>query len=432
MTEVKNSGVTRWLSQAPTAVFSGYAMVAAFATYFCMYAFRKPFAVALFAGEVDLPLLPPINYKILLIISQVMGYALSKWLGIKVISEMSGRGRALAIVVCIGAAELALLLFAVTPAPWSAVWMFANGLPLGMVWGLVFGFLEGRRVSELLGAGLSASYMVASGFVKSVGQVVMNQGVSEVWMPAVTGAIFFPFMLFFVWALKQLPAPTAEDEAQRTRRVPMDGAARIAFVKRYAPGLLFLTFLYMFLTAYRDFRDNFAREIWEAVGQGGDSTIYTASELPVAFGVLLALALVYVIKSNRRALIIVHQIMIAGSVLIGVSTLLFQLGVLGPVTWMILVGLGCYLGYVPFGCVLFDRLIAAVGVAATAGFMIYVTDACGYLGSICILLYKTFGQADLSWLDFFITFSYVTSGLCTVSFLISMVYFRRVVGPDPA
>ena len=78
---------------------------------------------------------------------------------------------------------------------------------------------------------------------------------------------------------------------------------------------------------------------------------------------------------------------------------------------MILVGTGLYLAYVPYGCVLFDRLIAAVGAVGTAGFLIYVTDAFGYLGSVTLLLYKNFGHADLSWLDFFIAFSYVTSAV---------------------
>ena len=93
---------------------------------------------------------------------------------------------------------------------------------------------------------------------------------------------------------------------------------------------------------------------------------------------------------------------------------------------MILVGLGMYVAYVPYGCVLFDRLIAAVGFVATAGFMIYVTDASGYLGSVALLLYKNFGQADLSWLESFVNISYATSVVCTVCFLGSLVYFARI------
>ena len=73
--------------------------------------------------------------------------------------------------------------------------MFLNGIPLGMVWGLVFSFLEGRKTSDLLGAGLSCSYIVASGAVKAVGLGFVGIGVSEFWMPALTGGCFLPLFL---------------------------------------------------------------------------------------------------------------------------------------------------------------------------------------------------------------------------------------------
>jgi len=421
------SAVTRWLERASPVVFSIWAISAAFTTYFCMYSFRKPFGAATFeeAGIVSVFGLA-MNYKILLIISQVIGYCLSKFIGIKVISEMHEKWRAVTIVAVLVFAELSLVLFAVVPRPWNALAMFMNGLPLGMVWGLVFGFLEGRKLSELLGAGLSASYIVASGAVKTVGVWIMDAGVSEYWMPAAVGAMFFPLMLVTVWMLSKLPPPNAEDIAARTKRAPMNSASRMAFLKTFAPGLIPLTVLYVLLTAYRDFRDNFAREIWSALGYAEAPEIMTTSEIPIAVVVLGTLALFMVIKSNRFALLVIHIVMISGTALIGLSTLAYQAGILPPAAWMIAVGLGMYVAYVPYGCVLFDRLIAAVGFVATAGFMIYVTDASGYMGSVVLLLYKNFGQADLSWLDFFLSFSYATSIVCTLCFAVSLVYFSKI------
>ena len=422
---LKQSSLTAFLAKSSNTIFSIYAIGAAFTTYFCMYAFRKPFSVGLFEGTVELPLIGEIGYKILLIVAQVFGYTLSKFMGIKVISEMPSSKRAIGLIFMIVWAEASLFLFAITPKPWNFIFLFLNGVPLGMVWGLFFGFLEGRRFSELLGAGLSASYIVASGAVKSVGKTVMDNGVSENYMPFVTGLIFFPLFLLCVYLLKQLPPPTKEDEELRTKRAPMGSEDRWAFLKAYAPGLFFLTGLYMFLTAYRDFRDNFAREIWDALGYKSSPEIFTTAEIPIAFGVLIALALIMLVKDNTKAMKTIHLVMIFGTILIGVSTFLYQSGLLAPAYWMISVGLGLYLGYVPFGCVLFDRLIAAVGFMGTAGFMIYVTDAFGYLGSVGLMLYKNFGQPDLSWLDFFIGFSYFTSVLCTVCFIFSMGYFTK-------
>jgi len=338
---------------------------------------------------------------------------------------MSPAKRAMALFGFIAVAEGALLLFAITPAPYNAVWMFVNGLPLGMIWGLVFGFLEGRKVSEALGAGLSASYIVASGVVKSVGKWFLAMGVTEYWMPFVTGLAFAPLFVIAVLALKQLPPPSAADEAARVKREPMDGKRRSAFLRTYALGLLPLTGLYFFLTAYRDFRDNFAVELWSALGYGGEPEVLATSEMWVAAGVMGVLALLMLIRGNRKALIIVHLVMVAGSAMVGLSTLAWQAGLLGPFTWMVMVGLGLYLAYVPYGCVLFDRMLAALGVLGTAGFMIYVTDAFGYLGSICVNLYKNYGAGGLSWLDFFVKFSYFTSLLCTACFVVSMLYFAR-------
>lgn len=391
-----------------------------------MYAFRKPFTAATFEGEQ----VGEVSLKIALVLSQILGYAVSKFLSIKYVSEISPAKRAGALLLLVGLAQLALLAFAFLP-PWGQlVAIFFNGLPLGGVWGLVFGFLEGRRTSEILGAGLSTSYIVASGAVKSVGRWVLEQGVSASFMPFVTGLLFALPFVTSVWLLRQLPPPTAQDEAERTVRRPMFGTDRRAFVARFAFGLLTLTALYTVLTAYRDFRDNFAAEIWIALGWGDEPAIFAASEVPVAIAVMLALAAVYRIRDNRRAFFMIHALMAGGTLLIGGATFLFDLGAIDGVTWMIALGVGLYLGYVPYGCVLFDRLIAATGAVGTAVFMIYVTDAFGYAGSIVLLLIKNFTSAELSWLAFFRMLSYATAAVCTAAFAASAWYFADRTSPS--
>tara|TARA_Y100000780_G_scaffold232544_1_gene265570 strand:+ start:66908 stop:68227 length:1320 start_codon:yes stop_codon:yes gene_type:complete len=414
------------LEKAPDSLFNLYCIFAAFSTYFCMYSFRKPFSVATYESLSSV-WIAELDPKILFIIAQVFGYTFSKFLGIKFVSEMTTKSRAKALILLIAIAEIALLGFAIVPPVLKPVFLFINGLPLGMVWGMVFGFLEGRKSTELLGAGLSASYIVASGFVKSAGAWILSLGVSEFWMPFATGMMFLPFFLTAVFLLNQIPKPNAEDVKLRTKRKSMNADDRTKFFKTFAPGLIPLTLLYMLLTAYRDFRDNFAREIWDSLGYSAEPSIFSYSELPIAFGVLIALALLFMIKSNRKAMYTIHLIMLVGTIIIGASTLLFQFGLISPVAWMISVGLGLYLGYVPYGCILFDRLIAATHFIGTAGFMIYVTDAFGYLGSVGLMLYKNFGQANLSWLEFFQAFSYATSIICSICFVMSLMYFNNIL-----
>src|SRR4051794_20616079 len=97
--------LTRWLARSSAPVFTTYAVLVAFSTYFCMYAFRRPFAVAEFRGTVVLPLVGALGLKTVFILAQVLGYCASKFLGIKIVSEMKPSHRAWAILVCIGIAE---------------------------------------------------------------------------------------------------------------------------------------------------------------------------------------------------------------------------------------------------------------------------------------------------------------------------------------
>ena len=116
------------------------------------------------------------------------------------------RGRTILALIAI--AHFALLLFALIPPPWNFVFLFMNGLPLGMVFGLLLSFLEGRQVTETLAAGLCASFIVSSGVVKSVGSwLMLEHGVTEYWMPFLTGLIFIPPLIAAVWMLRQIPPP---------------------------------------------------------------------------------------------------------------------------------------------------------------------------------------------------------------------------------
>lgn len=412
----------RWLSRAPAPVFALYGGLMAFGAYFAMYAFRKPFTVASYADVA--PAL--VDYKIALVITQVFGYALSKVAGIKVISEMPPHRRAVAIIGLIAGAELALVLFAVIPAPWNIACLFANGLALGMIWGLVFGFLEGRRLSEILGAMLCTSFIVSSGAVKSVGESVMLRGwANEFWMPAVTGLLFTPLLLICVFGLSVMPPPTAEDERLRVARRPMDGAARRTMFAAFAPGLIGLIIIYVGLTALRDFRDNFAVEIWNGLGFKNDAEIFTLSELPVAAVVLVTLASVMFIRDNRRAFLANLVLVAVGLATAGLSSLAFQAHLIGPIAWMITLGAGLYLSYTPFNALLFDRFIAASGRSGTAGFLIYVADASGYVSSVALLIFRNFVGLRLSWVEFLREISYAVSLAGLILILAAGIYFRR-------
>lgn len=412
-----------WLGRASPAAFTVFASLAGFATYFSMYAFRKPFAAASFDRIDGWHFL--LDFKITIVIAQVMGYATSKFIGIKVIAEMRSAGRARAILGLIGLSWIALLIFAAAPDAVKVAAMFLNGLCLGMIWGLVFSYMEGRRTSEILGAVLCASFIVSSGAVKSVGLLLMSHlRVPMFWMPAATGLAFAPLLFLGVWGLSSLPPPSAEDERARVRRAPMTGGEVRAFLKQYGLGVALLVATYVLATALRDFRDNFAAELWGALGYSDPAGVFTSAELPVAAVALVAMGIIVKIQDNRRALAVIHAMILGGLFLLGASTLAFDAGWLGPLPWMIASGAGLYLVYTPFNAMLFDRLVAVSARVANAGFLIYVADSAGYAGSCALLLWRNLGLKQMEWLGVFRGALYTMALAGAVLVTLSLIYFN--------
>jgi MFS family permease len=420
--EPKNSTITAWLQRTSLLNFTLYASVTSFCLYTCIFSLRKTFGVATYQGLAYWG----VDYKVWMVTFQVIGYMISKFIGIKVVSEMKSKYRTRGILLMVSIATVSWFLFATTPRPYNLIFLFFNGLPLGMVWSLVFGYLEGRRTTEVLGASLSVSFIFSAGFGKTVGGLVMrNWGISEFWMPFVSACFFFVPLLVFLWLIDKLPPPSKEDEALRTKRQPMTGTERMAFIKTFGPGLLLLILSYALLTAFRDFRDNFSAEIWKSLGYGDKPGIFAQTETPISIIVLISIALLMVIKKNRLALVINHLIVLLGMILVGASTLAFQQKMISAPVWMTLVGMGLYFGYIQFNSIFFDRLLAAFQYVGTVAFLINLADSFGYVGSVSVLFYKQFGQANLSWLNFFITGGYILSFAGSILMTISLFYFYR-------
>ncbi len=419
-----NSGskIQKWLSHRPDWVFVVFTTIAAFATYSCMYAFRKPYTVATFEGQVFMGL----HIKIWFIAAQIAGYTVSKFAGIKIVSEMPRSKRAFFILLLVGIAEISLLFFGLAPSPYKIIFLFANGLPLGIIWGVVFAYLEGRKYTELLGAGLCVSFIFASGFVKSVGKwLMLTFSVSEYWMPFFTGLIFAIPLIISVYLLNQVPEPTSEDKDLRTERRPMKKKERTDFFREFAPAIVLLILAYALLTIFREMRDNFAVEIWNTLGFEDSSSIFTISEIPVGLGTLAILGLVTFIRSNIKALYTIIILIVLGFGLIAFSAFLFQMKVLSGLVWMIFTGLGLYMAYVPFNALLFERMIAAFKYASNIGFVMYLADSFGYLSSIASFSLKNFMNPSLSWLDFFIQSSYYVAIAGILLMSLSALWFSR-------
>jgi MFS family permease len=413
------SSLKRAVAKWPYGVLSILAAIAAFGAYTSMYAFRKAFAAGSYSGlsfwHVD--------YKAWLVIAQVLGYTLSKFYGIKFIAEIKALSRGRSILLLVAVAWLALLGFALVPAPYNIVFLFINGFPLGMIWGLVFGYLEGRRATEFMAAVLSTSLIFASGFVKTVGRTLITEfNVKEYHMPFLTGAIFAIPLILFVLILELMPPPNQQDKQLRTERVAMSSQERRAFLARFLPGIILTVIVYVLLTVMRDVRDNFEVEIWAGLGINSNS-IYANIDSIISLAVLAGISLLILVKNNLKAFGIIHVFIICGCLLAGISTLLFEAKSISAVTWMTLAGLGLYAAYVPYNAIFFERMIASFNYKSNVGFIMYIADAIGYLGSISVLLVKELGNSDVSWDVFFKNGLLVMSVVGAIAGSLSLIYF---------
>ena len=388
-----------------------------------MYAFRKPFTIGLYMDE---PKIAGVDYKNILVIAQVLGYTVSKFYGIKFISELNKVGRGWSILMLIILSFIPLLLFPLFKSPWNIVFLFFNGLPLGVLWGLIFSFVEGRKTSDFIGASMAVSFIVSSGFVKTVGKwLQLTYLLQEKWIPFYTGLIFLVPVIILVYFLEKIPHPTAFETEEKSLRVPMNSNERKRFFKLFSFGLISFIFIYILLTLFRDIRDNFAADIWLELGYGNSAAIFTTTEIPIAFCVLIVIASMIYINNNKLAFQIAQIIILAGFVICGISTLLFIQHIISGYLWIVLVGLGLYMGYIPFNCILFDRMIATFKIKGNVGYFMYLVDSFGYLASVFVIILKSSMGISISWTNFYSNGVLVLSIIGTFVSIATLLYFNK-------
>ena len=406
-----------------------YAAILSFLTYASVYAFRKPFTVGTFEQEARVFGIP---YKDALVIAQAIGYMISKFYGIRFIAELGKFGRGNLIILLVAISWVALLLFGITPAPWNIVFLFMNGFPLGIIWGILFSYIEGRKATDFIGAALAVSFIFSSGFVKTVAKWLwISFPISEKWIPFATGALFIIPLICFVKLLEKIPPPTEEDTLFRVERSPMNKQERKAFFTKYATGLVLLIFVYIVLTIFRDIRDNFAADIWKTLGYGSLPSVFSKTEIPITLMVLVLMGSMMLIKNNTRAFTITHYLIIVGFLIAGISSTLFVMHWLDPIPWMTLVGLGLYMGYIPFNCLLFERLIAAFRQPGNIGFLMYLADSFGYLGSVLIIIAKTCMKNTASWTYLYSNGVIIFSIIGIGATIAALLYFKRKLAIIP-
>lgn len=400
---------------------------AALLSYSLVYALRKPFTAASFENAEFFDM----DYKVVVTISQILGYVVSKFIGIKLISELQSEERFKFILTSVLLAEASLILFGLLSTPFNVAAMFLNGLSLGCMWGVIFSFIEGRRVTDILASLLGVSMVISSGTAKSVGLYVMNHlHVSEFWMPALIGAVALPLLLLLGWALNKLPEPNKEDIAMKSERETLNGKQRWELFKSYMPFLSMLFIANIAIVILRDIKEDFLVNIIDVSAYS--PWLFAQIDSIVTLIILGIFGLMVLVKDNLKALSVLFGLIIAGMIVMSVVSFGQQQLRLSPVIWLFIQSLCLYIAYLTFQTIFFDRFIACFRIRGNVGFFIVTTDFLGYTGTVLVLVLKEFYNPDIDWAVFYNQFAGYVGIFCCVTFVCSFVYlhqrFRKETG----
>lgn len=393
---------------------------AALLSYSLVYALRKPYTAASFEGFDFFGT----DYKVAVTTIQILGYVIAKFFGIKLISELKKERRFKFFVCSAVAAEAALVGFGLLAPPFNVAAMFLNGLSLGCMWGVIFSFIEGRKVTDMLASLLGVSMVFSSGVAKSFGLFAMNEmHVGQFWMPAVIGAFALPLLVFMGYMLKRLPQPTEEDIALRNERVTLDGNGRKLLFRSYAPILTLLFVGNFMLLVLRDIKEDFLVNILDMSNQS--SWLFAQVDTIVTLVILGIFAAFIFFHSNIRALMCLMGLVIAGCLVMTYVSLNYEALDWQPVVWLFVQSLCLYIAYLTFQTIFFDRFIACFRIRGNVGFFIAIIDFIGYMGTVTLLSTKEFLNFDMEWFALYNHMACAVGAVCAVLFTVAAVLIYK-------
>lgn len=364
------------------------------------------------------------DYKVVVTISQIVGYVISKFMGIKLISELRREERLRFILMSVVMAELSLVFFGLLSAPYNIAAMFLNGLSLGCMWGVIFSFIEGRRMTDILASLLGVSMVISSGTAKSAGLYVMNNlHVNEFWMPALIGAVALPLLALLGYALNRLPQPTEEDIAMKSERATLNGKQRWELFKNFMPFLMMLFVANIAIVVLRDIKEDFLVNIIDVSEYS--PWLFAKIDSVVTLIILVVFGLMVFVKDNLKALSILFGLIIMGMIVMSVVSFGQERFQLSPVVWLFVQSLCLYIAYLTFQTIFFDRFIACFKIHGNVGFFIVTTDFLGYTGTVLVLVLKEFCNPHIDWAVFYNQFAGYVGIFCCITFICSFVYLHQ-------
>lgn len=382
-----------------------------------MYAIRKPFTAIVFTEDIG-----GYGIKSWMVIAQLLGYTISKFWGIKFLGELKRTNRFKLIVLILSLATLPLLFMHFTPCTLWPFWLLLNGIPLGLVWGVIFSYVEGRRFTELIGAILACTFIFSSGIVKSIAILLQQNQFSPTLIPFTIAVSFLIPSFLFGYILEKMPHPTAEEIDSKAKRIALSSSERKQIIQQYVYFIFSVIFLYGILTLIRDIRDNFGAEIMQGLNVFNAKNV-TKLETWVTLSMILCIPFISGVKNNLLAIKSSIFAIFFGGILCILSAILYRNSTISGEIFILISGAGVYLGYILINISVMDRLIGFNGTPGNSGFLVYMADSAGYLCSLLISGFALFSKkGHLPWLEWYISLL-IFGGIVILLFSILSYYF---------
>ena len=282
-----------------------------------------------------------------------------------------------------------------TSHPWIQICaVFVSSFLSSWLYGMELTYLEGRRATEKLLAVIQLGLVYAGNASRGSASVMLSLGCPPRWMPLAVGVVAWVPSAFLLLITDRAPRPSAADVAARCERGTMPPSARRAFLWRYAFGLACIVLAYALLVGIRALRDLYSAAIFAAAlgVRTAPPWVFLIADLPGALLSAVALWLVSLVSDSRRAMAWMFGGMVGSIGTMLGATALFQAGALGGLAWQLLLGGGFYIAFSLLGAPLNERLLAATRTKGTIAFFVFLSDCCGYVVSIGLLLYQDLGE----------------------------------------
>lgn len=413
-----------------------------------------------------------ISAKTLLVLAYTIGYSVGKVPALFFVSKLPPwkRLRFLVAVVLVSFV-LTVGFFSVASLVTQASLVLLGAIPISGAFGVMTQYLEGRHATDSLNSGLSVTLLLGGAVARATAKWVHTL-LHDNWayVPLVVAGGYLPVCLLFLLMLDTTPPPTLADARIRNERRPISFNHGAKFFTKYASGLALVFIGYILSSALRNYREFFAVDIYnQTLRQENDITPwqYIIFELPAAVVCVLALMIISRVKSNRNAVLLIDGLMMLGGCICLVCSVLYKYGLVevndpachggnnthhfgnnthhacdrhgkvftsvGGTSWIMTMGVGMYLMYIPGGFILFDRLVAASGFTGTSVFLIYASDVVGQFGTFALVTYfevSDSGSTTMfhdSHLKFFTDATYLFSYVMIAVSGASILYFWRAL-----